>query len=588
MNELNPKLGLALLAGLTVSGVASREADAQSRDPKRPNILVVSTEDISCYLGCYGDPQAKTPNLDRFAESAIRYTNMHTPNGVSSPSRFALITGCYPSAHGANYMRASYYNYDVVTPEYMRAYPEYLRAAGYYCTNNSKTDYQISTVESHWDENGRNATWKHCPEGQPFFAIFNINTTHEGQLWSRKEPFEVQPEDIDMKNCFPYFPDVPEVRNDLARMYTNIAIMDREAQAYFDEIEEAGLADNTIIIWFSDNGGPIPRGKRSIYNTGTNVPFMVKFPDGYRAGQVEDRLVTFMDVPATILSLAGIQVPSYMDGKPFLGSQDSKPAEYVFQARDRYDNVSDHSAGVRDKRFQYIRNYMPETSNYLHNEFRLSLPMMQLMLEMRDKGTLNEEQMLYFKTPRPVEEFYDLANDPYELHNLAGDPAFRYDFERLKAAFDEWNNTTNRVWNTKTEEEWIEEFKPGGEFQVVAAPVITKTAEGYVFSCDTPGVSYVYKVQTVKEQKDAAKALAKAQKESDIAFEKRKAEMASRPLDSIPSYMRAAMNNRPIVQDNSHWDYYSEPIPVEKGKVISVKACRAGMKTSETVTIKMK
>ncbi len=588
MKELNPKLGLALLAGLTASGAAAPEAGAQSRDPQRPNILVVSTEDISCYLGCYGDPQAKTPNLDRFATQAIRYTNMHTPNGVSSPSRFALITGCYPSAHGANYMRASYKNYDVVTPEYMRAYTEYLRAAGYYCTNNSKTDYQISTVESHWDENGRNATWKHCPEGQPFFSIFNINTTHEGQLWSRREPFEVQPEDIDMERCFPYFPDDPVVRNDLARMYTNIAIMDRESQAYFDEIEEAGLADNTIIIWFSDNGGPIPRGKRSIYNTGTNVPFMVKFPDGYRAGQVEDRLVTFMDFPATILSLAGVPVPSYMDGKAFLGAQDSKPAEYVFQARDRYDNVTDHSAGARDKRFQYIRNYMPETCNYLHNDYRLDLPMMKRLLEMRDAGELNEAQMLYFKAPRPVEEFYDLANDPYELHNLADDPAFKYDFERLKAAFDAWNGTTNKIWNTKTEEEWIAEFKPGGEKQVVAAPVITKTDKGYVLSCDTPGVSYVFKIQTVKEQKETAKALAKAQKESDIAFEKRRAEMANRPLDSIPSYMRATLNNRPIVQDTSHWDLYHEAIPAQKGLVLSVKACRAGMTTSETVSIRMK
>ena len=176
----------------------------------------------------------------------------------------------------------------------------------------------------------------------------------------------------------------------------------------------------------------------------------------------------------------------------------------------------------------------------------------------------------------------------YELNNLAGDPAFKYDFERLKAAFDEWNGTTNKVWNTKTEEEWIAEFKPNGEKPVVAAPVITKTAEGYVLNCATPGVSYVYKVQTVKEQKEAAKALEKAQKESDIAFEKRRAEMASRPIESIPSYMRAAMNNRPIVQDNSHWDYYSKPIPAEKGKVLSVKACRAGMTTSETVTVKMK
>lgn len=586
MKDNTSKLGLALMVGAAAGAAAPQGASAQSKDPSRPNILCVVTEDISSYLGCYGDKVAKTPNLDRFATQAIRYTNMHTPNGVSSPSRFALITGCYPSAHGANYMRASYYNYDVVLPEDMRAYTEYMRAAGYYCTNNSKTDYQTSVTPAHWDENGNKATWKHCPEGQPFFSIFNIMTTHEGQLWSRHDPLEIQPEDIDMTK-YPYFPDVPEVRNDLARMYTNIAIMDRESQAFFDEIEEAGLADNTIIIWYSDNGGPIPRGKRSIYDTGTRVPFMVKFPDGYREGQVEDRLVTFMDIPATILSLAGVQVPSYMDGKPFLGAQDARPAEYVFSARDRYDNVTDHSAGARDKRFQYIRNFMPETCNYLDNDYRISLPMMKKMIEMRDEGTLNEQQMLYFKAPRPVEEFYDLDNDPYELHNLADDPAFKYDLERLRNAFNQWNSTTNAVWNSKSEDQWIAEFKPGGERQVVAAPVVAQSPDGYTFGCDTPGVSYVYKVQTAKEVKEEAAAYDKAMKEATIAFEKRKAEIEAMG-DKVPQWQKAFLGSGPSVPDNSHWNLYTGPIPSVKGSVITVKACRGGFKDSEKVTVKMK
>lgn len=562
---MDKRLNWALMCGAAVSAAIPQALRAQSKDPARPNILVVTTEDISCYLGCYGDPNAKSPNLDRFATQAIRYTNMHTPNGVSSPSRFALITGMYPSAFGANYMRASDGPYEVCLPDNIRAYTEYLRAAGYFCTNNSKTDYQIGITPAQWDENGMQATWKDCPEGQPFLSIFNIMTTHESMIWSRHDPLEVQPEDIDMSR-FPYLPDDPVVRQDLARLYTNIAIMDRESQAFFDEIEAAGIADNTIVIWYSDNGGPIPRGKRSIYNTGTNVPFMVRFPDGYRAGQVEDRLVTFMDIPATILSLAGVKVPDYMHGKAFLGPQDSAPARYVFQARDRYGAVSDHSAGVRDKRFQYIRNYMPETSNYLDNAYRKAMPMMQKMLELRDAGKLNEDQMQYFKAPRPVEEFYDLANDPYELHNLAGDPAFKYDFERLKAEFDRWNNTTNAVWNERDENDWKAFFNPGGERRSIETPVIQKTAEGYVVSCSTPGVSFVWQFTDKKPQ--APKTVS--------------------PARAGAGGPNAAANLMGYGADRSKgWRYYTGTIPAVKGKYLSVKACRAGYLESETVTVKM-
>lgn len=533
-----------------------QKAAAQSHDPARPNILVVTTEDISCYLGCYGDPNAKTPNLDRFATQAIRYTNMHTPNGVSAPSRFALITGCYPSRFGANYMRASDNHYEVCLPGEIRAYTEYLRGAGYFCTNNSKTDYQIGVTTAQWDENSTQATWKDCPEGQPFLSIFNIMTTHESMIWVRKDPLEVQPEDIDMSR-FPYLPDDPVVRADLARLYTNIAIMDRESQAYFDEIEAAGLADNTIIIWYSDNGGPIPRGKRSIYDTGTRVPFMVKFPDGYRAGQVEDRIVTFMDIPATILSLAGVPVPDYMDGKAFLGEQTAAPARYFFQTRDRYGNSSDHSAGVQDQRFQYIRNYRTEDPNYMDNNYRKAMPMMLRMLEMRDAGELNEDQMQYFKAPRPVEEFYDLANDPYELHNLAGDPAFKYDFARLKAEYDAWNEGANARWDRWTEADWIEVFNPAGAQRVVAAPFVEKTAQGYVASCATPDVSLVWQVT---DKKPAAE-------------------------EAAPAGPGALMGGR--TDRSKGWHYYTGPIPAVKGKYLTVKACRAGFSESAPVSLRM-
>lgn len=578
--------------GMTAAGVLAYAPflPAQSKDPARPNIFCIVTEDISCYLGCYGDPNAKTPNLDAFSRQGIRYTNMHTPNGVSNPSRFALITGMYPSEYGGNFMSSGLYNYSVCLPDNMKAYTEFMRQAGYYCTNNAKTAYEIGVTPAQWDENSTAATWKHCPEGQPFLSIYNIGCTHESQIWCRTEPYEIQPEDIDM-SVFPYFPDDPIVRKDLARMYTNIAIMDRMVKEFIDEIEAAGIADNTIIIWYSDNGGPIPRGKRSIYNTGTQIPFMVRFPDGYRAGQVEDRLCSFIDVPATILSLAGVPIPGYMEGKAFLGGQASAPRDYVYMARDRYDLVSDHSAGVRDKRFQYIRNYMPENPNYLDNEYRTSMPMMVRLLEMRDAGELNEAQMQYFKAPRETEEFYDIANDPYQLHNLAGDPAFKFDFERLKAAYLAWESGPNVRWRDWTEDDWIALFRPDGEQQVVADPIVTKLGKDtYQVTCPTPGASILYKIEDPRNKtpEEPYMALPGA---GMVGFN-----LANGPMKmpATPDKYKTQAPRRPrtmsismqVFDQSRGWKYYTGDVTVPKGCRLTVLACRAGFANSQEVSVK--
>ena len=312
---------------------------------------------------------------------------------------------------------------------------------------------------------------------------------------------------------------------------------------------------------------------------------MIRFPDGYRAGEVEDRLVSFIDIPATILSLAGIDVPDYMHGRPFLGAQVAPPAEYVFSARDRYDDVADHSAGVRDKRFHYIRNFMPDSSNYIHNYYRLSLPMMQKMLEMRDAGELNEDQMKYFSKPRPVEEFYDLANDPYELHNIADDPMFRYDLERLRAAFDEWNSTVNLVWNTKTEEDWIAEFKPGGERRHVSEPVIVDNGGMYEFSCDTPGVSYVYRITDARTLKAEEAEARKAAKEAEARMKDIQERMAASGQKMPAGGFRMFGGGK---DESKGWSYYTGPIESQKGKILQVRACRAGYVRSDVVSYKMK
>ena len=300
-----------------------------AKNLQKPNVLCIVCEDISPYLGCYGDPVAKTPNLDRFATEAIRFTRMFTPVGVSAPSRAALITGMYPTSIGANHMRnyspdpdyswlpEGISNYEVVLPDGAKCYTEYLRAAGYYCTNNDKTDYQFAPPLTAWDECSSNAHWKNRPEGKPFFAIFNLFVTHESQIWTRtNEPLVVDPDAVKLP---PYFPDDPVIRHDMAVLYSNIHEMDRQAQKLIDEVKEAGLLDNTIIIFYSDNGGPLPRGKRALYESGTLVPFMIRFPDGYRKGEAENRLCSFVDIPATILSILGIKQPDFMQGEAFLG-----------------------------------------------------------------------------------------------------------------------------------------------------------------------------------------------------------------------------------------------------------------------------
>lgn len=298
---------------------------------ERPNILCIVCEDISPYLGCYGDPVAVSPNLDRLATEGIRY-NMFTTVGVSAPSRAALITGMYPSAIGADYMRnytmalqtlpPGITPYEVVLPEGVKCYTEFMRQAGYYCTNNGKNDYQFASPLTAWDEDGREAHWKHRPKGKPFFSIFNLMVTHESQVWARaNKPLVVDPSKIEVP---PYFPDDPVIRQDMAVMYSNIYEMDKQTQRLIDEVKEAGLLDNTIIIWYSDNGGPLPRQKRAVYESGMLVPFIVRFPDGFRKGEKKDRLCSFVDIPATILSLAGIQPPAYMHGIPFLGKYEGK------------------------------------------------------------------------------------------------------------------------------------------------------------------------------------------------------------------------------------------------------------------------
>jgi N-sulfoglucosamine sulfohydrolase len=483
------------VAAYTRGRRSSRKLDFAS--PERPNILCITCEDISPRLGSYGDTVALTPVLDRLAREGVRFTRVFSVSGVCAPSRAALITGMYPSGIGANHMRTSQEKipglapYETVPPPYVRPFTEYLRAAGYYTTNNAKTDYQFKAPITAWDENGREAHWRNRPEGMPFFSIFNLTTTHESQVWVRADdPVVVPPERVLLP---PYYPDTPTVRRDVARVYSNVAIMDREVGELLAELEEAGLAENTIVIWYSDHGGPMPRQKRLVLDSGLHVPFIMRFPDGAHAGTVNDELVSFVDIPATILSLAGVELPQYMQGRPFWGEQKAPPREYVYAARDRLDERYDAVRAVRDTRFEYIRNFKPEVSAYLDVSYRRQMGIMQELLRLRDEGELDPVQARWFRRPKEREELYDTLADPHEVHDLARDPAYAGEVERLRRALAAW---MERIGDDplRSEEELVESMWPGHVQPRTAAPAVSWRDGRVEIECPTEGAAVAYQI----------------------------------------------------------------------------------------------
>jgi len=502
MNQFPKHLVMIALPALLVSCTAPVK-----EQPGGPNILCLVCEDISPYLGCYGDPVALTPNLDRLAGEGIRFTRMFSVSGVCAPSRNALITGMYPSGIGGNNMRTGNRRrvenvpdslqippYECTPPPEVKCYTEYLRAAGYYCTNNDKEDYQFSAPRSAWDESSRYAHWRNRPDKEmPFLAIFNFIRSHESQVWAwEQEPWIIHPDSVEVP---PYFPDTPLVRRDIARVHGNNTIMDREVGEIIAQLQEDGLMDHTIIIFYSDHGGPLPRGKRELLETGTLVPFIVRMPGGEGAGTVVEDLCSFVDIPATILSLAGVEVPGYMQGRAFLGEQKAAPREYIFSARDRMDEWFDCRRAVRDRQYRYVRNYRPDVGAYLDLDFRRQMNTMQELLRARDAGTLNGEQAYWFREEKEAEELYDVKNDPYELNNLAADPSFREVKERLSAALDRWiGEIDDKGVRYRTEKELMLSMWPGGIQPQTAAPVISADHGKVSLTCPTDGASLVYQM----------------------------------------------------------------------------------------------
>lgn len=491
----------AWLAVPMIAAAVPVAAQGHSDRGKRPNILCITCEDISCFVGCYGDTLAHTPNIDRLAREGVLYTGMFSPSGVSSPSRYALITGRYPSADGANCHRVSgsgkpeeIPDYQAMPPRGTRCFTNLLREAGYYCTNNSKTDYQFRTPDGAWDACSNKAHWRNRPTSEtPFFAAFNLGVTHESQLWLREnEPLEVNPSDVSLP---PFYPDDPRLKRMMAINYSNIAEMDRRAGALIDELRQEGLYEDTIIIWFSDNGGPMPRYKTEIYDTGLHVPFVIRYPGCEHAGSRDQELHSFVDIPATILSLAGIEPPAYMHGVPFAGKYAAaEPRRYIFAARDRIDETRDFIRAIRDNQYKYIRNFRPDLPPQgQHIGYKQGIDGMRRLCEMATSGDLDSIQMRWFAQKKPAEELYDLRSDPFEIHNLAADPAHA---ARLRRMRDDLTAFMLKIGDKGfiPEAEWITSLHPNGREPRVPIPTVRVNDDGEIhLDCALPEATILYK-----------------------------------------------------------------------------------------------
>jgi uncharacterized sulfatase len=391
-------------------------------------------------LGCYGDDYATTPNLDALAARGMRYTNAISNAPVCAAARTTIITGVYSPSMGGEHMRS----FVPLSPK-LTMFPKLLRDAGYYTTNNNKEDYNVDKPDGVWDESSKKAHWKHREKGQPFFAVFNYISTHESQIRNEIDKAD-QIHDPAKVHLPAYHPDTPEVRHDWAQVYDRLTMMDRQAGAAIQEIKDAGLADDTIIFFFSDHGSGMPRSKREVCNSGLNVPFIVYFPPkwqhlappGYKSAGTSDRLISFVDLAPTVLSLAGIKAPEWMQGGPFCGKFTAAEPEFSYGFRGRMDERYDQVRGVRDKGYMYVRNFMPYLPHGQHNGYQFVTPTTRVWKQLYDAGKLNDVQSQFWQAPKASEELYDLNADHDEVINLAADPAQADRLERMRSALSEW------------------------------------------------------------------------------------------------------------------------------------------------------
>lgn len=512
--------------------------------PERPNILWIVAEDLSPYLPMYGDNTVETPNLSRLAAEGVVFDQFYAAAPVCAPARAAIALGMYPTHVAAGHMRTGgnpeffpegIVPYEAMPPAEARMMSEWLRLNGYYCTNNSKEDYQFNKTPTAWDESSAQAHWRNREEGQPFFHIFNQFVTHESRIWAKADDSLWVDENLEVP-VPPYLPGTATGLKDIRRMYSNIKEMDHQVGEVLQQLEEDGELENTIVFWYSDHGGPLPRQKRLLYDSGLKVPMIIRFPNKQLAGTRNDDLIDFIDLAPTTLSLTGVTPKAYMDGYDFIGEhRPSTLRSYIFAAADRFDKVTDRVRAARDKRYKYIRYYMQEKPMFLEVAYRNQMDIMQELYRLRDKDSLTDAQKLWFRPTKPEFEFFDTEADPHEVHDLSTNPQHADKIQELSDALDEWLVSIDDT-GLKDEEELLLSLWPGKIQPTTADPEISVTEGKVNIQTDTEGASIGYKIL----------------------------------IEGSP--------------EPTSWEVYNEAFTVPEGSSIKVIAHRIGYKPSEEMT----
>ena len=434
---------------------------------ERPNIVWIVGEDMGPELGAYGDPQAVTPNMDRLAREGVRFNKAFTHCAVCAPSRSGLITGRYPISIGTHHMRSRLINPPVT-------FTKRLQDSGYHVSWPGKTDFNFADPE---DLATSRKPWHKGPAlKEPFFAYVNFTQSHESQVRNdgdkhaahTKRLTDGQRHDPAKMTLPPFWPDAPIVREEVARYYDLVTSVDYDVGDVLKWLDENKLAENTIVILFGDHGRGMPRFKRWVYDTGTHVPLIVRWPGKIAAGSVRDDLVAFLDLPATALALGTGSVPPELEGRPFLTADGKAPAEprkYVHAHRDFMDETLDRIRSVRDGRYRYIRNFMPELPYAQRIAYMEIGGTMKAWREWNAVRKLNPVQSLFFAEKKPTEELYDCEADPFETKNIASDPANAAKLAELREEMDRWLKATNDFAGRMSAEEMVEKgiIKPRDE-----------------------------------------------------------------------------------------------------------------------------
>lgn len=436
--KLNRRQFINTAASTTLLLTAQSCLNSNNSSSEKPNILWLTIEDSSYYeFGCYGNQTVKTPNIDSLAEKGIQFLNAWSTAPQCSPARASIISGCYATSYGTDYHRLKY-----SVPEFY-FFPPYLQKAGYYCTNNHKTDYNSKSPECKiWDECSREATYNsRRRRNRPFFSVFNMTGTHMSRVRSfhleGRRDFAsegLNPETIKLP---PHLPDLPEVRSDYAFHLEGIQEADTWVGLFLQDLKEQNLEENTIVFFYSDHGGILPRGKGSIYETGLRVPLIVYVPPKWQhlssLQPQSEQLINFIDLAPTVLSLANVQPLDSMQGKAFMGHYQTTSPKIQFGFRTNQQYHFDPSRAASDGRFKYIRNYIPYLPLGLRNYFQWAVPSYQAW----DKYVLEQQTDSQWRQPyqaKPAEMLFDLKEDPFELNNLAQDETYKDTLIKLRNA----------------------------------------------------------------------------------------------------------------------------------------------------------